>query len=107
MLCDYRDELKIYFPDLWERISFKNVKEMTEKTRYYLENESERLELADLMNLSIISETYKNRMRKLTDQLDVLRIGPVAQVAHQPAEGGGGLGVVEVIERVRIRIHRS
>ena len=40
-------------------------------------------------------------------QVDVLRVGPVTQVAHQPAERGGGVHIVELLERVRIRIHRG
>ena len=73
MLCDYRDELRNLFPDVWERISFKTVKEMTDKVRYFLDNDSERLELASELNRLILSHTYKNRMKKLMDQLEVLR----------------------------------
>ncbi len=72
MLCDYRDELKTLFPEIWERISFKTVKEMKEKTQYFLDNETERLDLAYELNQLISPQTYKNRMKKLTDQLEVL-----------------------------------
>lgn len=39
-------------------------------------------------------------------QLDILRIMALAQMADQPAKGGGGLCVIKIVERVGyIHIH--
>jgi len=33
-------------------------------------------------------------------QVDILRIVAMAQVAHKAAEGGGGMGIVQSVERI-------
>jgi hypothetical protein len=39
-------------------------------------------------------------------EVDVLRIMAMAQVAHQAAKGGGGMGIVQRVQRIgSIRIH--
>lgn len=68
LLSDYRYEIAGLFPDFWEEITFKNIKEMNLKVDYYLRNSSERKELTQKACEIITSDhTYIKRAAYVID----------------------------------------
>ena len=66
LLTDSTDELKNYYEDGKEIIIFKDVKDLISKTKYYLEHEKEREQIAQAgYNRTIKEHTYEKRFEEI------------------------------------------
>ncbi|AIQ65876.1 hypothetical protein PSTEL_24970 [Paenibacillus stellifer] len=66
VLSDYKEDMKLIFPDHWEFVSFRNLEEMAVKGDYYLTHPQERKEIVqDLYQEVIQKHTYKHRAEEI------------------------------------------
>ncbi len=72
LLTGHADNLSDYYVDGKEIVVFKNVNELIEKTKYYLEHESEREAIAKAgYERTIREHTYEQRFREIFKALDL------------------------------------
>lgn len=66
VLSDYKLDMEKLFPDYWDRVTFKNLNELSEKGQYYLEHKKERKEIvSEAYNEIITNHTYKKRVEEI------------------------------------------
>jgi len=66
LLSDYRPEAEIFFELDKEIVCFKNVQELKDKTRYFIDNPKERNSIADRGRKRVLGEhTYEHRLKKI------------------------------------------
>lgn len=70
VLSDYREDMKIIFPNHWEQITYKNPEELGEKGEYFLTHPKERKELVnDLYHEVLNKHTYKHRASDIIETI--------------------------------------
>jgi spore maturation protein CgeB/2-polyprenyl-3-methyl-5-hydroxy-6-metoxy-1,4-benzoquinol methylase len=70
VLSDYKEDMKMIFPNHWEAISFKNLEELATKGEYFLTHAQERKEIIDDLHLEIINKhTYKHRASEVIKEV--------------------------------------
>ncbi len=66
LLSDYRPEAENFFEIGKEIVCFKNVKELKDKTRYFIDHPKERKAIAERGRKRVLDEhTYKHRLKKI------------------------------------------
>lgn len=77
MLHERNDEVRSFFDEGKEIECFGSVEELVDKTRYYLEHESERVAIAEAGRLRCLREhAYSQRARVIVDEFIAARGGP-------------------------------
>ncbi|MGG4500830.1 methyltransferase domain-containing protein [Paenibacillus polymyxa] len=68
VLSDYKDDMKLIFPNVWNEISFGSLEELVIKGDYFLTHPKERIELVEELYEHVITKhTYKERAMEVIE----------------------------------------
>jgi spore maturation protein CgeB len=70
VLSDHQEDMDAFFEVGKEAVCFRTIEEAVDMARYYLENETERLRIAEAARRRVLSEhTYEKRMGTLVEEM--------------------------------------